>query len=562
MRLSARIGLGVPALLMTLSVAAPAGATVYLSPSGNDSAACTAAAPCRSFDRGYRVSPAGGEVELAAGTYGSQPLSGLPVKASAAKVVFRPAAGAAVKLGSLTISRTSNVEVRSVATAGWGVTNGSAHVILRDVTANDLSFAAGYFSGADDVQVIGGEIARADPDDGIHMNKSGGSNTNITIDGLFMHDLTNNRDRSSHNDCIQTGDVTNLVIRNSRFINCGTQGVFLNPYNGGVTRNVLLENNWFGQAQLGYNILYIGDAVGVTVRNNSFTGQVHTYNKASFTHLKMVNNIFGGNDAYNCADLVSKSEVFDYNASSAGCSGAKHHVTQSTVKSQFTSVAADASAFNLHLKAGAATIDKGSPTDSAGNDFDGQRRPIGGAPDIGADEYGTGPNAPPTPLLPAPPTPPLPAPPVAGGGSGTPAAPTAPTAGLKPPASAAVAGVLASLPATTAAAFGKVDAAQIGSKAPLALAGVDDARICRSARKGCAATTRLRIAMTKSSTLKIVFRKVRPGHRSKIVRVTRLRLRAGANVVRVRGRGLGAGRYHLILRAPNGASADVPLKVS
>ena len=63
--------------------------------------------------------------------------------------------------------------------------------------------------------------------------------------------------------------MTNLVIRNSRFVNCGTQGVFLNPYNGGVTKNVTIENNFFGTAQLGYNILYVGDAVGVTVRNNS-----------------------------------------------------------------------------------------------------------------------------------------------------------------------------------------------------------------------------------------------------------------------------------------------------
>ena len=57
----------------------------------------------------------------------------------------------------------------------------------------------------------------------------------------------------------------------------------------------------------------------MTVRNNSFTGQVYSYNPASFTRLKMVNNIFAGNDSYNCSDLASRSEVFDYNQSSGTC---------------------------------------------------------------------------------------------------------------------------------------------------------------------------------------------------------------------------------------------------
>ena len=156
------------------------------------------------------------------------------MKSSTAKVLFRPAAGAAVRIGYLDFDNTDNIEVRSVAT-GWGTRN-AAHIILRDVTA--LTTSGGYFAGSDDVQIIDGEIARTDPNDGIHMNNGGGTNTNITIDGLFEHDLTLTRDPTSHNDCIQTGDVTNLVIRNSRFVNCGTQGVFLNPYNGGATKNV------------------------------------------------------------------------------------------------------------------------------------------------------------------------------------------------------------------------------------------------------------------------------------------------------------------------------------
>src|SRR5512144_2175179 len=88
MRHLARVGLGVPALVLGLVLAAPAGATVYLAPSGSDSAPCTAAAPCRSMDRGYRVAPAGTDVEMAGGSYGSQTLGSEPAKG--ANVTFHP----------------------------------------------------------------------------------------------------------------------------------------------------------------------------------------------------------------------------------------------------------------------------------------------------------------------------------------------------------------------------------------------------------------------------------------------------------------------------------------
>jgi hypothetical protein len=47
------------------------------------------------------------------------------------------------------------------------------------------------------------------------------------------------------------------------------------------------------------------------------------------------------------------------------------------------------SAFDLHLKAGAAAIDKGTMTNGATTDYDRTGRPVGGVADIGADEYGT-----------------------------------------------------------------------------------------------------------------------------------------------------------------------------
>ncbi|HMJ33998.1 MAG TPA: Ig-like domain-containing protein [Baekduia sp.] len=388
-------------LVASASGAAP---TSYVAPSGSDTAACTQAAPCKTFDRAYRAASAGSEVEIAGGTYGGQDFNGPPAKATSERIVFRPAAGATVKIGYLGVSNTDNVEIRGMETDGWGVTDGSTNVILRDVTIFDER-NGGYFGGAHDTQIIGGEIGRIDPGDGIHFNNAGGNtNTNITIDGLYMHDLTRNLDPSYHTDCMQTGDVAGLLIRNARFVNCGTQGIFLNPYNGGVTKDITIDNVWFGPAQLGYNSLYVGGATNVTVRNNSFTQSM--YVSATAVNVRMISNIFAAMDAYTCQSNASNSAVYDYNMSQNACSGATHHTVNAGLSSQFVSATSSPSwALNLRLKAGAAAIDKGSPTGSTTTDYDGHARPAGLAPDAGADEYGsTGGSTPPPPTNVAPDT--------------------------------------------------------------------------------------------------------------------------------------------------------------
>ena len=73
----------------------PSGAQVFVSPSGNDAAACSQVAPCRSFDRAYRVAQPGQTVEVACGSYGAQSVGRDASKTSSSDVVFRPANSAA-----------------------------------------------------------------------------------------------------------------------------------------------------------------------------------------------------------------------------------------------------------------------------------------------------------------------------------------------------------------------------------------------------------------------------------------------------------------------------------
>ena len=54
-------------------LAAPAqAATRYVSTGGSDTAACTQAAPCKTFERGYATAVAGDTIQVAPGTYPAQ----------------------------------------------------------------------------------------------------------------------------------------------------------------------------------------------------------------------------------------------------------------------------------------------------------------------------------------------------------------------------------------------------------------------------------------------------------------------------------------------------------
>jgi len=499
---------------------------VYLSPSGSDSAACTQAEPCKSFDRGYRVAAPGAEVMLAGGVYPSQTLSNLPQKSSADRVVFAPLPGATVRLGDLNITNSANVEVRDVRVDGWNLVKGARHIVLRNVQA--LDGTGGYFSGTDDIQVLGGEIGRIDPDDGIHMNNGGGTNSNIVIDGLFMHDLTRNNDSSAHDDCLQAGDARNLTIRNSRFVNCGTQGVFLNPYNGGQTTNVVVENNWFGPAQLGYYVLYVGDAVGVTVRNNSFTGGAYIYSSASET--RMVGNILAGTDTYACSVMADNAVKFAYNVTSSSCPGATHNFVDPKVSSWYVNPSAsDSAAYDLHLKPGASAINRGDPADFPPTDFDGLGRPSGGAPDAGAIEFGSTPATIPTGAEPA----------AADGGAGK----AGPSAGSAPQ------------PAATG-----IGAKAIGSPGgAIASARFLRRHVCRTPTTTCRGTrVGLRLVLRRPALVSLLFHKV--GRRG-VQRRYAVHAHRGINVLQVRAGSLRRGRYTVTVTSTGSSRLKLSLRV-
>src|SRR5690348_12198480 len=81
---------------MLVPAARAQAATLHLAPGGDDGNPCTAAAPCRSFDRGYHAAAPGDLVVVAPGSSGPQKINDDPAKDGTVPPVTLQAAGQVV----------------------------------------------------------------------------------------------------------------------------------------------------------------------------------------------------------------------------------------------------------------------------------------------------------------------------------------------------------------------------------------------------------------------------------------------------------------------------------
>ena len=176
-------------LLATAATAAvpstAAAATRYLSPSGNDAAACTAMAPCRSFDRGYRVAAAGDVVEMAGGSYGGQSIPAVGGRAAPA-VSSGPRWAPTCRRAALNIDG-SHVTVRDVTATFVNVDAGSTQA--TGATVANVTTGGMWINNVRDLRRAGREHRsaqqRRDGEDRLVAESY-----NVTFDGVDFHDAT------------------------------------------------------------------------------------------------------------------------------------------------------------------------------------------------------------------------------------------------------------------------------------------------------------------------------------------------------------------------------------
>ena len=212
--------------------------------------------------------------------------------------------------------------------------------------------------------------------------------SNVLIDGVTFHDWTRSND-SVHTECLQVAAGNGITIRNSRFRNCHVFDLTFTMFNTTEPpTNITIENNFFDKSGAGgfYAVWFQSDApswTNVLVRNNS-TLQDIAIDPASpsLTNVRFVNNV---------GELVQEAcnprITYRYNVwAGAKCDPTDQQVPPVDLVNPNPLGFLDPIGFDLHLLPDSPAINAGDPANHASTDIDGQARPLGGAPDAGADE--------------------------------------------------------------------------------------------------------------------------------------------------------------------------------
>jgi chitodextrinase len=365
----------------------PLGGILHVAAGGSDLGLCTAATPCASLDRAYRVATPGQTIEVGDGSYPSQLIRADSAKGSSEDVVLRAN-------GNATVNGELNVRASHITLEGFRVTGDVKAVAEReaghsqsDVTFRNIDGAALQIDSATGINVFGGDYGPANHNSGVRKNgptMPGG----IVIDGAVFH---NHQCGGCHIEAIIVGAVNGLTIRNSRFYNNEIYNIFFETFNGSIS-NVTLENNWFAGSRGPDGVRLWPHSVrfargssfsSVLVRYNSFNGSAFAVggNASNFRVVGNVGRLDPGDPPGGCG-----GPSFAYNVWQNGsCASSDRNLNGAPLPYVNASNGGD---FDYHLTGGVAVdlVPGSSGDQQLGSDIDGQGRPSGGGYDAGSDE--------------------------------------------------------------------------------------------------------------------------------------------------------------------------------
>lgn len=361
---------------------------------GSDSNPCTTERPCRTFNRAYHVAPVGAIVEVRAGSYGDQILSG--PRPGGRPVVFRPAPQADVSVGELRTdpNGAGNFEIRGMTLADAYLASGTHDVTLRGNTMQLF-----YLRTTSNVSIIGGKVGGQllSPNSPTIGAADTAPSRNTVIDHVLFHDIRIDPSvvPAQHGECLFVQEADGLIIRNSTFRDCSDFDIYFHQISGGGNpRNVVLENNFFGTTTEGgfYTLFFRND------RGESLTNIRVAFNSAAqgfhFDEDGTISNVSVFGNTYGPSRQCSHGVDYQYNV----IQGIKCGSTDANAPTGFVDPstgdrgpAQPASGGNdLHLVRGAKALGfvrakKRQPV----GDIDGDRRPTIRFADAGADQRET-----------------------------------------------------------------------------------------------------------------------------------------------------------------------------
>jgi hypothetical protein len=341
-------------------------------------------------------------VELAAGTYPAQSITTDASKTGSAQVVFQPASGATVQIGNTT---TSSSAPTGLTIMGSNLVISGMRVPFYEISGNgvtmqNVSGDTWYVSGSQ-VSVLGGFYGPYSPPcsggspthDNPTITSGGSTPTGDVVRGATFHDMNANNCPGSHMDCLQVAAANGLDIDANKFINCYSNDLILTG-DFGVMNNITVENNWFaptnaGTRELNWNATK--NCPNAVVRYNTLEGTGMQFVCNTDGTAQAYGNIVPRMDSFECGSSAIKATQ-DYEVASAGtlvaACGAHSYIAPDGLIDLVSRPADGAlwTVFDYHLTATSEAIGRGNPAAYPNDDIDGQSRPLGGAPDAGADE--------------------------------------------------------------------------------------------------------------------------------------------------------------------------------
>ncbi len=338
---------------------------------------------CSTFQDAYNAASPGDIIYVVNGAYPQQNMTGAP-KSPGANVVFQPAPGSVVSMGTIVVEGPSYATFKdftfsnrssSIRVTNSETTLGSTNIIFENLSNLGKIYAEGYVKDITFRNIEAGDVV----DNQSQIKKydqsypDQASPTGVIIENSTFHDYRVSSP-SIHSECLQIINSVDVTLRKSKLYNCSGTAA-LGVTNGPHIR-LTIENNWLaiGTGQAFYSAQITKNDTDLKFRYNSSPNAVIFSDTDTGGPYLITGNYMGYNSS-----LCGPGITTDYNVFSGGGCGT-NDVSVGALKF------ASPSTNNYHLASNSEAKGRGNPTNYPAQDIDGDLRPDGTLPDAGADE--------------------------------------------------------------------------------------------------------------------------------------------------------------------------------